>query len=240
MPEELAVELVSNDGGTKVETPTVETETTETKPQEEVVTPETKAEEVTTITEQLVELPDGRKVNAEQAAQEYKNLLSDYTRKSQKLATYENGGNKNINNQEKPAETKEWIPETWEDVLARAKEEVFNEMNNKSKAEQEHQEHVLNTVQEQLNQIKQVDPTVNDTMLFAHATKYGFTDLVKAHSNMKDMHKTIEKVRQDTAKNIQKRNAEPINGTVNSGTPIDTDGYSPSMGSALDFFKSLN
>lgn len=238
MPEDLSVELVSNDGTTPTETPTIETETTETNLQEEVITPETKVEEVTTTTEQLVELPDGRKVNAEQAAQEYKNLLSDYTRKSQKLATYESG-NKNITNQETPAESKEWIPETWEDVLARAKEEVFNEMNNKTKAEQEHQEQLLTTVESQLNDIKQIDPTVNDTMLFAHATKYGFTNLVQAHSNMKDMHKTIEKVRQDTAKNIQKRNAEPINGTVNSGTTVDNEGYSPSMGSALDFFKSL-
>ncbi len=238
MPEDLSVELVSNDGTTPIETPIVETETTQTNLQEEVVTPETKVEEVTTTTEQLVELPDGRKVNAQEAAQEYKNLLSDYTRKSQKLAAYESG-NKNITNQEKPAETKEWIPETWEDVLARAKEEVFNEINNKSKAEQEHQEQILSTVQGQLDEIKKIDPIVNETMLFAHATKYGFTNLVQAHSNMKDMHKTITKVREETAKNIQKRNAEPINGTVNSGTTVDNDAYSPTIGSALDFFKSL-
>lgn len=236
MPEELAVELTDNDGSTTpvVETPTEPVETTETIQQEEVV-PETTVE--VTPTEQLVELPDGRKVNAQQAADEYKNLLSDYTRKSQKLATYESG-NKEIINKGTEGED-EWIPTTYEEILAKAEERVLSKLEAKQNAEQEHQSQIITQVQEQLEQIKQIDPTLNDTALFTHATKYGFTDLVKAHANMKDMHSTIAKVREDTAKNLQKRNAEPINGTPNAGTVADADVYSPVNGSALDFLKSL-
>lgn len=235
MPEELQVGLSSNDG-TSTETPIVAETSTETKPQETVET-DTKVAEEPTVTEQLVELPDGRKVNAEQAAQEYKNLLSDYTRKSQKLATYESG-NKEITKQEAP-KTDEWIPQTWEEVLAKAEESVLNKMNSKAEEEAKHQQVVLSTVQSQLEEIKKVDTTVNETALFSHATKYGFTDLVKAHTNMRDMHKTIDKVREDTARNIQKRNAEPISGSPNSSTSVDGDVYQPTHMSALDFLQSL-
>lgn len=59
-----------------VETPTEET--TETEPKEPA-----KAED------NLVELPDGRKLPPKEAEAEYRNLYSEFTRKSQKLATYE-------------------------------------------------------------------------------------------------------------------------------------------------------
>jgi hypothetical protein len=233
MNENIQVEVTPNDGTIPTETPTEEVTPTETIQQEEV--PETKVEETT---EQLVELPDGRKVNAQQAVQEYTNLLSDYTRKSQELATIK-GGNKEIINKETPAPTDEWIPQTWEEVLAKAEETILNKMNSKAEAEAQHNQEIISTVQSQIEEIKKIDPKLNDIALFSHATKYGFTDLVKAHSNMKDMHKTIDKVREDTVKNITKRNAEPINGSTNSGTVIDADVYQPTHGSALDYLHSL-
>lgn len=234
MPDDLQVELTDNDGGA-IDTPIID-QPTETKQQETTET-ETKVVEEPVVTEQLVKLPDGREVNAQQAAEEYQKLLSDYTRKSQKLATYESG-NKEITNKEVP-KTDEWVPQTWEEVIAKAKAEAIAEVESKANAEAQHHQEILNTVQSQLEEIKKIDPTVNDTALFSHATKYGFTDLSKAHANMKDMHKTIDKVREDTARNLQKRNAEPISGAANSGTSVDPDVYQPTHGSALDFLNSI-
>ncbi len=233
MQDDLQVELTNNDGAT-METPVIETPT-ETKQQETVET-ETKVEEPT-VTEQLVELPDGRKVNAEQAAQEYKNLLSDYTRKSQKLATYESGNKEIINKEATKAD--EWIPQTWEEVIAKAKAEAIAELESKANAEARHNQEISETIQSQIEEIKKIDPTVNTDILFSHATKYGFTDLTKAHSNMRDMYKSNEKVREETVKNLQKRNAEPISGSPNSGTTVDSEGYQPVHMSALDFLNSI-
>lgn len=238
MPEELQAVLVANDGQAPVsqETPTSETPIAEQKPTEpEVVAP------ATAPVNELVELPDGRKVNAQQAVDEYKNLYSDYTRKSQELATYK-GGNKEITKQPEntPAETAEWVPNSWDEVLERAKTEVLNNINSKAQAEQEHTQHVLTQIETEIAAVKALDPNVNETALFTHASRYGFTDLTKAHSNMKDMHSTIEKVREETAKNIQKRQAEPISGTPNAGTVVDSDVYTPSHNvSAVDFLRSL-
>jgi len=66
-------------------TPSEDTETEGAETGEAVETTETPAEE------ELFELPDGRKVDAAGVAQEYRNLLGDYTQKSQKLAELTRG-----------------------------------------------------------------------------------------------------------------------------------------------------
>ena len=89
----------------------------------------------------------------------------------------------------------------------------------------------------QLTQIRTTDPTLNETALFLHATKYGFQDLVKAHQNMKDMQEQVKKVQTTTAQNIAKRN-DPVSATPGAqpGIPLDPSHFA----SARDYVRALN
>lgn len=152
----------------------------------------------------LYELPDGRKVDGATVAQEYKNLLSDYTRKSQALAA------RTENLQEKNAESPaEWVPQTYAELLEKAKEVTLRELEAKETEKARATQELEDTVASQLAEVKSADPTVNENALFVHATKYGFRDLKVAHQNMRDMSELAKKVQQATATNIAKR-SDPV------------------------------
>ena len=75
-----------------------------------------------------------RKVTGVEVAQEYKNLLSDYTKKSQTLAELEKG--KTINNApEKPYQDPNWQPQTWAEAIALAKQEALQEIEARDNAQ---------------------------------------------------------------------------------------------------------
>ena len=237
------VEVVSADTGTpvdtqvaepqpevaEVETPVVETETTK---EPEVETP--KADD------NLVELPDGRKLPPKEAEAEYRNLYSEFTRKSQVLAKYEKGDSKITNNNEPTKE--EWIPETWQEVLEKSKQEVRADLEREHQAETEARKETETFVSTQLDELKKDNPTLNENQLFNHALKYNFRDLKVAYSNMKDMQSSIQKATELTARNIQKRNADPISGSPQGGAIIDGDVYDPSARniSLVDYLRSMN
>lgn len=180
----------------------------------------------------LYELPDGRKVDAETVIQEYKNLQSDYTRKSQRLAEIEK---EPIQNNEKPAnpwEDPEWIPETAQELIEAAKGALKAEQEAERQAQEAHRQRVEQLVDSELGEIKKLDPSVNENLVFQHATKYGFNSLVSAYNNMKDMQIAVKSTERKTTQNIQKRAADPV--ATKANAPVETyDTYSDMTGKSM-------
>lgn len=202
-------------------------------PTEPVVQPTAPVEEY--------ELPDGRKVDAATLTREWKeNFLPDYTRKSQALAAQQP-------NQPLPTEPQApankyadpmYIPQSYEEILAEAETRALAKFEQKQQGEVQRIAAIENQVTQQLADIKTTDPTLDETALFLHATKYGFQDLKAAHTNMKDMRAMAKTVQQQTAANIQKRANEPV-----ATTPGQANGTAPNpanFATARDFIRSLN
>jgi len=230
MEETIEVVPSEDNGNVPAEAPSEPTETaTPAEPMEPVQPTEPTAPE-------LFELPDGRKVDAETVAQEYKNLLSDYTRKSQTLAELEKGKLPTSNEPaQKPYTDPNWQPQTWAEAIELAKQEAIQEFEGKEKAKAEQYQAIENQVASQLAEIKTTDPTLNENALFLHANKYGFKDLKLAHQNMKDMAETVKKVQTTTAANIAKR-VDPVSVTPGaSGQKLDPSQFS----SAVEYLRAL-
>jgi len=197
--------------------------------------PTVPAEPVVPTEPELYELPDGRKVDAGTVAQEYKNLLSDYTRKSQELAkvkTPELPNNNPVNNQA----PQDWVPNSYEEIVQRAEQRALQAIEAKEQARIDHQKSVEDAVSGQLNELKRTDTTLNENALFLHANKYGFRDLKQAHQNMRDMSELAKKVQTTTVQNIAKR-IDPVSVTPGASGGARQD---PShFGNALEYLRSL-
>lgn len=233
MPEETIEIVPSEEGGNGLpaETPKEEISTeapTETIEPTEPVEPK----------EELYELPDGRKVDAETLSKEWKeNFYPDYTRKSQELAA--KAKTEPINNNDTPNNPyadPEYVPQSYEELLQIAEERALKAFEAKERAIIEEKQAIESEVVSQLNEIKTIDPSLNENALFLHATKYGFQDLRKAHENMKDMNAVIKKTQETTAKNIAKRN-DPVSimpgATGQMPNPSD-------FATARDYLRSIN
>lgn len=183
----------------------------------------------------LYELPDGRKVNAETLSKEWKeNFYPDYTRKSQALAAKET---QQVTPVTDPTPlTDEWVPNTYAEIIQRAKQETRAELAQEQQAQSQKQQEIETNVSNQLSEIKTSDPTVNENALFLHANKYHFSDLKAAHQNMKDMADMVKNVQTTTAANIAKRN-DPVSVSIgNSGGNVpDASQFS----SAAEYLQSL-
>jgi len=95
---------------------------------------------------------------------------------------------------------------------------------------------IENEVVAQLNEVKAIDPNVNENALFLHANKYGFRDLKLAHQNMSDMSNVVKKTQTMTAQNIAKRN-DPVN-----ITPGGTSNQRPDpsqFSNSVEYLRSL-
>ena len=227
MPEDESIDVPISD----------DTYQEESTPSEEVVEEEVVEEEQPIIEEQLFELPDGRKVDADTLQNEWKNnFLPDYTRKSQELATFKTG------NSPKEEETRslladpEYVPDSYLSLAEQIKAELRADMQREEQTRIDQQKAVENLVIEQLEGVKAIDPNVDENKLFLHANKYGFRDLKVAYENMKDMSQIVRTVQKNTAQNIAKRN-DPVSISPGAiGTRPD-----PSMfGSAVEYMRSLN
>lgn len=222
-----------------VETPAEETPSEETTEPTEEVAEQTEEEapsepEVESEPEApLYELPDGRKVDAETLSKEWKeNFLPDYTRKSQKLAEIE----------KEPIKTKEesvpywadpeWVPETGQELLDAAVAKMKAEQAAEREAEEARRTHVEQMVDAEVAEIKQLDPNVNENLVFQHAAKYGFPSLKSAYQNMKDMQLAVKGTEKKTVQNIQKRAADPV--ATKPSVPADgTDTYEDLSGKSM-------
>ncbi len=186
---------------------------------------------------ELFELPDGRKVDAGTVVTEYKNLLTDYTKKSQELASKTTPpADPNITTKPAhPAADPNWQPQTYAEIIEAAKLAVTADMEAREAKAVEERRAVENAVSTQLTELKTADPNLNENALFQHALKYGFRDLKVAYQNMSDMSKLAKDVKVATAKDIQKR-GDPV-----SASPGATGASVPSsnFGSAVEFLRSI-
>lgn len=203
----------------------------ETEPTIEPVTPTEPQEPAQPAEPELYELPDGRKVDADTLSKEWKeNFYPEYTRKSQELAQ--------VRQATPPVQTEpkeEWVPQTYEEIVEKAKQEVFRTIEQTEQQRVEAQQKIETEVSTQLDSLKKVDPNLNENALFQHAMKYKFTDLQLAHQNMRDMNMLAKNVQETTAKNIAKRN-DPVSIVPGAGAGRPDP---RSFGSATDFLRSI-
>lgn len=171
---------------------------------------------------ELYELPDGRKVDAGTLSKEWKeNFAPEFTRRSQELAELKKSPINNNPTEKNPLEDPDWTPSSYGELIKIAKEQALKEIEAKENFRTETQKALETEVDNQLSELKKIEPKLNENQLFLHATKYGFKDLKVAHQNMKDMHAMIKNVQIETAKNIQKRANEPVGHVPGSITPTD-------------------
>ena len=239
MAEEFEVEIK---GG---ETPSSETpkETPSETTPKEGETPKEETPVGETPTSELYELPDGRKVDAKTVLDEYKNLQKDYTKKSQELASFKKP---EITNDNKDSvldyKNPEWIPKTYGEIIELAKQEVYKDFQSQKEEEERYETELAQKVDSELSEIKKIDPKIDENKLFEHATKYKMPDLISAYKNMKEMNDRVEAIRQETAKNIQKRASDPVAGQTGQETPIDEmEVYDPraSTTSMIDYLRQI-
>lgn len=203
--ESEAIDVPANEDNGNVPADAPATEPT-AEPQEPAAEP---AAPAATPPPELVELPDGRKVDAVTAASEYKSLLGDYTRKSQELALLKGPKPAEITKPADPFQDPEYVPKTYGELASEITAKIARDAKAKEDAVIAENTALEAQVNEQLTAVKAIDKTVNETALFDHATKYGFRSLILAHQNMTDMAKLAKNVKQSTAKDVLKRN-DPV------------------------------
>ena len=247
MDREPIADLVESGAPAPVETPAPETPPTpETPPKEETpANPTPENPPVDPAAPVLYETPDGRMVDAETLTKEWKeNFLPEFTRKSQRLAELEGG--KDLNNppaKEEPAWKKpDYVPQSYAEVIEIAQAEALAKLKGEAEAETARVAAIHTEVDNQLNEVKKLDPKVDEEALFTHANKYGFRDLKTAYLNMTDMKNAVVTTEQRTVKNLKTREADPIAGAP-GGEITEEDGYDPkSMGqfdSAAEYYAHL-
>ena len=238
MGPELDIELTSDSDPVPPtpapETPSPETPPTPPEKKDDPVDPAKPVDPVAPKPEEtLYDLPDGRKVDATTLAKEFKeNFLPEFTRKSQDLAAYERGekpgkpqDGKNLNNPPDPNAPKwkdpNYVPENYAEVIEIATEEAEKRIQAREQAEQERVKGVQSAIEATLTEIKKTDPNLDENSLFQHANKYGFTDLMKAHANMKDIKQAAVDAEQNAIKNLRTRDTDPIAGGDSGATSPD-------------------
>lgn len=229
-PEE-TIEVVSSDEGGNGLPPETPSEPTET----ETPAAPLETEQPTEPVVELFELPDGRKVTGEELYKEHtENLLPEFTRRSQELASLKNG-TLPTKDTTSPLADPDWQPESYADLINVAKLEIKADMIREQEEQAQERKALEDTVASQLATVKASDPTVNENALFLHATKYGFRDLTLAHQNMKDMAQTAKTVQKTTATNIAKR-SDPVSFTPGAtGSRPDPSNFE----NARDYLRSI-
>ena len=172
----------------------------------------------------LYDLPDGRKVDGETLAREWKeNFLPDYTRKSQKIAEIEKGPQHINSGEDVPDWQKpDYVPTSYKEVIDIATKNAIAELQGAAAAEAAQTKAVTEQVDATLMELKKSDPSLNEDALFQHAVKYGFRDLKAAHANMVDMRGVIKDTEQRVLKDLKTRGTDPVaGGSVPSDGTID-------------------
>lgn len=237
--EEENIEVTPSEESGNVPIDFASEETPSEQPNEVIETTE-EVEEVEPTEPELYELPDGRKVDAETLSKEWKeNFLPEFTRKSQTLAELEKG----IPEPAKlnPLADPEYTPQTYAELAEQIKAQTLAEIESRKQAEIDQRQALESTVVEQLNEVKKLDPTVNENALFLHANtqkeKYGvvFPNLQSVYQHMKDTSAVVKKAQTTTVENIAKRN-DPVSVTHGAtGARPDPSQFE----NARDYLKSL-
>lgn len=232
MPPEETIEVIHSEDDGNVPAPAPSAAPTEpvapTEPTEPVATTEPAAEP------ELYELPDGRKVDAATLTKEWKdNFYPEYTRKSQELAAAKTG--QPITTEPTKESLEDWQPQTYAEIVEKAKQEMKADIVREQQEQEASVRAIEDAVASQLTEVKTKDPTVNENLLFQHATKYGFRDLRLAHQNMQDMSNAIKATKQITAKDVAKRSDPVSTAPGATGTRPDPSQFE----NARDYLRSL-
>jgi hypothetical protein len=235
--ETISVEPSAENGNLPVDAPSEQ--------QEETVIPTEEIKgTVQPIEPTLYDLPDGRKVDGETLAKEWKdNFLPEFTRKSQALAEIEKA--KNINNKEvieDPYEKPDYIPQSYAEIIKEAEKRALETLENREKKAIEQQQAVETEVSNQLSELKKLDANLNEDVLFLHANEYrekygvSFPNLKTAYKHMKDVEGLTKTVQQTTVKNMQKK-ADPVSTTGGkaNGVALNPNQFS----NAREYLKAL-
>lgn len=231
MPTE-SIEVPVSEGNEPAPAAAEPTPSPETPP----VDPAANPDPAPTAEPELFELPDGRKVDAETLAKEWKdNFAPEFTRKSQELAQLKNGTLPSNPTVKSPLADPNWTPQSYAELVDIAKQSMKEDLEAKEQARIEQQAAIENEVVSQLTEIKKSDPTLNENALFLHANKYGFRDLRVAHKNMQDMGQLAKNVQKTTVNNITKRN-DPVSVVPGAtGTAPNPANFS----NAIEFLRSI-
>jgi len=258
MEEEVVVPAVESSAPeAPSETPAVEPQQDVPASEQPAVEPQgipSETQSEPTTSQELYELPDGRKVDAKTLEHEFKNnFMPDYTRKSQIVAQVTKQASpaqaqqqsNQINEQQQntpPWRDPNWVPQTYSEILEAAKYEVKAEQVQEQTIREQQQAQVNQYVDMQLNEIRKQEPNLSEELLFHHATKYGFTDLRTAYQNMKDFDIAVRRTQERTVKNIQNRADTPIavqTQQQGSSNEIDYNSITNDYRSPIDILKSL-
>lgn len=206
---------------------------------------------VTPVTEQLYELPDGRKVNLEEFQKQWKDhFYPEYTRKSQELAELKRGNpptKPDINNPQntidQPWKDPNYEPKNYAEIIEIATREAEKKIFEKQEAEMRAKAQVEERVTADLAEIRAKDPNLDESKLFSHANKYGFTDLKAAYQNYSDVQNLILTTEEKVKANLQKRENTPVAGANNPAPVVSNNEVDRSevgnFQSAADYFNSL-
>lgn len=242
-PEEsMAVEPSEDQGNIPVDAPSEQQPAEEAPASEETLTEEPGSQPPAEEPSQpaMYELPDGRKVTADELYKEHtENLLPEFTRRSQKLSELEgkNQTQPDHSQSEKPNPYADpnYIPQTYEEIIAAAEERALARVEARERQAIETRQAVETQVASEIEEIKKTDPGVNTDQLFAHAVKYGFSDLKAAHQNMKDMSALVEKTQKATVQNVVKR-TDPVSKT---NQPSGSKPHPSQFQSAGDYLNAI-
>lgn len=229
------------------------TESTPSQPQPEVApeaTPEVQPDVPSTVNEpaqpaeapqaepevNLFELPDGRKVDGQTLAKEWKeNFYPEFTRRSQELAQLKEPKTINPTEEKNPYADPEYIPKSYDEVISAAEQRVLDRLAREQQEAQQRQQAIETKVASDIEAIKTSDPSVNIDQLFNHAVKYGFQDLHAAHKNMKDMAELIKTTQKTTVQNVAKR-SDPVS---KSSQPTGVKPNPQNFDSARDYLNAI-
>jgi hypothetical protein len=159
--------------------------------------PESNGQELNNVqeaqpTDNLFELPDGRKVDSQTLYKEYaENLLPEFTRRSQELASLKKEINKET--QQKDWQKEDWVPNSYADLVSLARQEALEAIKAEQNQLSQQRESLSQAVRGQLDELKKSDKDLNENALLSHAAKYKFTDLSVAYSNYKEM-KAVQEI----------------------------------------------
>lgn len=212
---------------------------------------EVQAEAAGNEAQQLYELPDGRKVDATTLASEWKQqFMPDYTRKAQELAALKRGNapqqavqpaTQEVDYSERPWEDPTYQPQTLAEVYELADKRAAWKAEQEAAQKAAEQQRIDQTIESQLAEIKGLDPEASSDLIFAHATKYGFTNLVNAYKNMTAFNVAVKHAEQKAVQNVAKRGAngqfQPAGatGAADLDAPVWGDTESP-----FDMLKRMN
>lgn len=230
--DEYEVEI---NGGEPISEPVENTETpSEVEPQKEVET-----QPVADQPNVTVKLPDGREVTPEKAVEEYKKLQAEFTRTSQELSKIKSNTNPP---EKKPYDDPDWTPESYKEILDLAEQRVIEKLKYEQESKSREEQELTALVEQQLSEVKAIDPKVDEEKLLEHATKFGIPNLVNAYNNMQEFNKALETARSEAVKQATKRSSDPVATKPNQGIEVNEDDVYEGnyhYGSLVDALKAI-